>query len=96
MDFRSGNERGGRAEVREFLDLDMSLALEEQCTAPVSPTTGIHPRPWWSRVGWRRAGPSSSAARGSTPRRWWRSREELRLADAPMYGIGTTMMVGRP
>ena len=94
MDFRLGeSSEARRAEVREFLDAHMSLALEEQVYRTGVSHDGDFTRALveqgWMAPSW----PVEFGGQGLDPEEMVAVGEELRLADAPMYGIGTTMMV---
>ncbi len=94
MDFRLGEaSEARRAEVREFLDEHMSLELEERVYR-----TGVSHDDEFTRAlverGWMAPSwPVEFGGRGLDPEAMVAVGEALRLADAPMYGIGTTMMV---
>jgi alkylation response protein AidB-like acyl-CoA dehydrogenase len=94
MDFRLGeSSEARRAEVRTFLDEHMSLALEERVYR-----TGVSHDEAFTRAlverGWiAPSWPVEFGGQGLDPEEMVAVGEELRLADAPMYGIGTTMMV---
>ena len=94
MDFRLGAaSEEVRAEVRAFLDEHMSEALEEQVYR-----TGVSHDETFTRAlvehGWYAPGwPVEFGGQGRDPIEMITLGEELRLADAPTYGIGTTTMV---
>ena len=94
MDFRLGESSEAlRSEVREFLDEHMTRDLEEQVYR-----TGVSHDEEFTRAlverGWMAPGwPVEFGGQGFDPIEMVAIGEELRLADAPTYGIGTTMMV---
>jgi alkylation response protein AidB-like acyl-CoA dehydrogenase len=94
MDFRLGDDTEAfRAEVREFLDEHMTHELEERTyRTGVSHddefTHALKARGWLA-PGW----PVELGGGGLDPIEMLTLHEELRLVDAPTYGIGTTMMV---
>ena len=94
MDFRLGvSSEARRAEVRAFLDEHMSLDLEEHVYR-----TGVSHDEAFTRAlvdgGWiAPSWPVEVGGQGLDPEEMVAVAEELRLADAPMYGIGTTLMV---
>jgi alkylation response protein AidB-like acyl-CoA dehydrogenase len=94
MEFRLGaSSEARRAEVRSFLDEHMSLELEER-----GYRTGVSHDDAFTRAlvarGWLAPSwPAEFGGQGLDPEEMVAVGEELRLADAPMYGIGTTMMV---
>jgi alkylation response protein AidB-like acyl-CoA dehydrogenase len=94
MDFRlGGTSEEFRAEVQEFLAEHMSEALEEQVyRTGVSHddafTQALVDKGWYA-PGW----PVEFGGQGRDPIEMIALAEELRLADAPTYGIGTTTMV---
>jgi len=94
MDFRLGvSSEARRAEVRAFLDEHMSLDLEEHVYR-----TGVSHDEAFTKAlvegGWiAPSWPVEFGGQGLDPEEMVAVAEELRLADAPMYGIGTTLMV---
>ena len=94
MDFRLG---GGsdefRLEIREFLDEHMTPELEERMYR-----TGVSNDEGFTRAlaeqGWLAPGwPVELGGQGRDPVEMLTLHEELRVRDAPTYGIGTTTMV---
>lgn len=94
IDFRLGEASEElRSEVRAFLDEHMTRAIEERVyRSGVSHdqefTRALVDRGWMA-PGW----PVEWGGQALDPIETIAIGEELRLADAPMYGIGTTMMV---
>jgi 3-oxocholest-4-en-26-oyl-CoA dehydrogenase alpha subunit len=94
MDFRlSDSAESFREEVRTFLDEHVTEELEERVYR-----TGVSHDPDFSRAlserGWMAPGwPVELGGGGLDPIEMLALSEELRLADAPTYGMGTTMMV---
>jgi 3-oxocholest-4-en-26-oyl-CoA dehydrogenase alpha subunit len=94
MDFRLGpSSEAVRERIRSFLDEHMTPQLEEQVYR-----TGVsHDKDFcralaeggWIAPGW----PLEFGGQGLDPVEMLTVAEELRQADAPTYGIGTTMMV---
>ncbi|MGO8873035.1 MAG: acyl-CoA dehydrogenase family protein [Acidimicrobiales bacterium] len=96
MDFRLGaSSEALRAEVREFLDEHMTPGLEEQVYR-----TGVSHDDDFTRAlvdrGWVAPGwPVEFGGQGFDPIEMLAIGEELRMVDAPTYGVGTTMMVAK-
>jgi alkylation response protein AidB-like acyl-CoA dehydrogenase len=94
MDFRLGEASDElRAEVRAFLEERVTRELEEQVYR-----SGVSHDPEFTRAlverGWMAPGwPVELGGRGLDPIEMLVIGEELRFADAPTYGIGTTIMV---
>ena len=94
MDFRLGGESDEfRLEVREFLDEHMTPELEERMYR-----TGVSNDEGFTRAladqGWLAPGwPVELGGQGRDPVEMLTLHEELRVRDAPTYGIGTTTMV---
>jgi alkylation response protein AidB-like acyl-CoA dehydrogenase len=94
MDFRlQPSAEARRAELREFLGEHMSLELEEKVYR-----TGVSHDAEFTRAlvdgGWiAPSWPVEFGGQGLDPEEMVAVGEELRLADAPLYGIGTTTMV---
>ena len=94
MDFRLGeSSEEFRSEIREFLDEHMTEELEERAyRSGVSHddefTKALVERGWLA-PGW----PVEFGGQGRDPIEMLTLQEELRVADAPTYGIGTTTMV---
>ena len=94
MDFRlRESSEARRAEVRAFLEEHMSLALDERVyrtgvSHDAAFTQALVDRGWIA-PSW----PVEFGGQGLDPEEMVAVGEELRLADAPMYGIGTTNMV---
>jgi 3-oxocholest-4-en-26-oyl-CoA dehydrogenase alpha subunit len=96
MDFRLGDHADTfRAEVREFLEEQLTPELEEQLyRSGVSNDEGftqaLADRNWLALT-W----PEELGGQGRPPIEQLVYQEEMQRADAPNYGIGTTMMVAR-
>ncbi|HEY4928227.1 MAG TPA: acyl-CoA dehydrogenase family protein [Acidimicrobiales bacterium] len=94
MDFRLGESSEAlRAEFRAFLDVHVTRALEEQVYR-----TGVSHDAEFTRAlvdgGWMAPGwPVELGGQGLDPIEMLTVGEELGRADAPTYGIGTTVMV---
>lgn len=94
LDFRLGSSTEEfRAEIREFLGAHMTRELEERIYR-----SGVNHDPAFSAAlserGWiAPQWPVELGGQGRDPIEMLVLHEELRLADAPTYGIGTTNMV---
>jgi len=94
MDFRLGAETEQlRAEIRGFLDEHMTVELEERIhrsgVSHDDEFTAALVREGWLAPGW----PKELGGQGRDPIEMMVIHEELRLVDAPTYGIGTTTIV---
>ena len=96
MDFRLGDDADTfRAEVREFLDEQITPELEEELyRSGVSNNeafTKALADNHWLALTW----PKELGGQGRPPIQQLVYQEEMQRADAPNYGIGTTMMVAK-
>ena len=96
MDFRMGEKSDAfREEVREFLDEQMTLELEEKLyrtgVSNDEDYTKALAEKGWLALGW----PVEWGGQGRDPLEVMAYAEEVQKYDAPSYGIGTTMAVSR-
>jgi len=96
MDFRLGEKSDAfRDEVRDFLDEQMTVELEEKLyRTGVSNDEGFTKalaEKGWLALGW----PVEWGGQGRDPLEVMAYSEELQKVDAPTYGIGTTVMVAK-